>query len=215
MSDLYLDSEKIFRKVDFGHLPLEPISKLKVTTEKNSLEDRYKRLAQIKELPLSRMAVYCEETSWDRQRVNCLLCINFPSRERWERSSSSSYLDDEWKAFLKDEWTFHFRLEHWRYYFSILPESASTSLHDDKKEMIFSRNRNVGTYFGSSFSKDEWIVIEDVARDTPIHTDEEIIDMINGSSFGWRSPMFGPVMTQRFVVIYEGERECLCLGIHT
>lgn len=194
-SSLYLNSAPSFKKVDFGHLPLEPISKLKAIAEEDHLEGRQQRLAQIRALPLSLMTVHCDDAHFDRTRVECLLCDR--------------------KSFLKDDWTFHFQLEHWRYYFSMVPEALTDRLHKRLKKSLVPRNEIAQPPPDSSFSTDSWITIEDITEDKPIHTDEEIVSLVSNFSPRNNRYLIGPIMIQRFVVVSEGASSCLCLGIHT
>lgn len=64
-SDISLVNERKFRNVNFGALPLKPIPELKAIAEKEHLEDRAKRLAQIRGLPLEKMAHYCNDLQSD------------------------------------------------------------------------------------------------------------------------------------------------------
>lgn len=67
---------------------------------------------------------------------------------------------------------------------------------------------------GSIFSSDEWITIEDVTKDGPTETDEEVIDELNLYSHR-NYYLAGQVLIQHFVVILKRESKCLCLGIRT
>lgn len=140
------------------------------------------------------MTVYCRAIPLISRRVACLLCKG--------------------KLFLKDEWTLHFRYQHWKYYFSMVPESVSSELDTYRQSALVPKNDIKRASPGSIFSADKWITIEDVTEDVPIARDEAIIDYINRISV-MDHYLAGPVMIQRFVVIYQGEDTCLCLGIHT
>ncbi|KAF2124255.1 hypothetical protein P153DRAFT_371116 [Dothidotthia symphoricarpi CBS 119687] len=193
VSSFYVDADRRFTEIDIGHLPLETVSKLKAMDEEIHIADHTKRLAQIRALPLSQMTVYCKDLRFDRTRVRCLLCKSRP--------------------YLKDDWTFHFQLDHWQYYFAMLPEPLITS-HPYTEEELVPRSELVQPSPYSSFSADNWIILEDITTHVPIYTDEGIVRLIhNYSEEGYN--MKGPVMVQRFVVISRGDSSCLCLGIHT
>lgn len=200
-SSIFFGNDRKFRKIDFGNLPLEPISKLKTMAETERLEDRAKRLAQIRQLPLERMAHYCKEIPLERAKVECLLCT--------ERG---------WNIYPRDGWaTDHFRIAHWRQYFGIIP--SGSHLNGLRREKIneiipWEKQKLPQRASDSRFSEDEWITLQDVIEDIPINSDEEIVLTIAAASETWHY-LAGPVMIQRFVVVREGDGYCLCLGIHT
>jgi hypothetical protein len=67
-----------------------------------------------------------------------------------------------------------------------------------------------------AFSSESWIILDDVTSDKPILNHDRISERIARCSFKSRFwSLAGLVMIQRFVVICEGKKECLCLGIHT
>jgi hypothetical protein len=82
-----------FRRVDFGHFPLESPSKLKAIAKQDYLEDKRRRLAQIQALPLSRMTLYCKDLLIDRRKIEYLLCNGRVDKEEWAVG--------------------HFRFDHW------------------------------------------------------------------------------------------------------
>ena len=194
-SALHLSNERGFRKVDFGALPLGPISLLQCKAGQERREDREERLNQLRDLPLTLMAVYCKELPLERSKVECLLCRD----------------EAPWS---KDNWMRHFRRYHWQYYFSMLPKKASRDLGKLYKRALVPREDLPQPLSPSDFSADKWITIEDIERDVPIISDESIIDDVNQTSV-FEHYLAGPVLIQRFVVVKEGQHACLCLGIHT
>jgi hypothetical protein len=82
------------------------------------------------------------------------------------------------------------------------------------QEGLIPRNEILQPLVASPFLANKWITIENITRDAPISSDEEIVDMLC-----YHSPrnhyLSGPIMIQRFVVVAEGASSSLCLGIHT
>jgi hypothetical protein len=194
-SSVYLDNDRGFRNVDSGHLALEPTSELKVTAEQEYLEDRESRLTQIRNFPLPQMTLYSKELITDRRKQNCLLYNG--------------------SVFDKEEWAeLHFQFCHWEYYFAMVLESNSASLRSNLKRRLKPRQEFAKLFPNSKFSGDAWIILDDISEDQPIRTNKAIITPLNLSRVDDHH-IAGPVMTQRFVVIREGQRDCLCLGIHT
>ena len=203
-SSLSLNNNRKFRKVDFGNLPLEPISKLKTMAQVERLEDRTKRLAQIRQLPLKQMTYHCKDMPLEREKVECLLCPN---------SGTNTYRRDEWA-------NRHFRIVHWREYFGIISRGSCPpclpGLNVNDLMIPWERQKLSLSQRASDFrfSGDEWITLEDVIEDIPIPSDEEVATIIAMTSEVGHY-LAGPVMIQRFIVVREGDGYCLCLGIHT
>jgi hypothetical protein len=200
-STFYLQNDRNFRQIDFGNLPLEPIPKLKNMAESERLEDRTKRLAQIRQLPLDQMTHYCKNLPLETEKVECLLC---PS---------------EWNHYPRDQWaTHHFRIDHWRQYFGIIPNGSHLFRGFSRQkidEIIpWEKQKLPQRASDSRSSRDEWIVLEDVIADNPIDSDEDLVSIVANTS---EIPHYlaGPVMIRRFVVVGEGDGYCLCVGIHT
>ncbi|KAI1802395.1 hypothetical protein F4811DRAFT_401980 [Daldinia bambusicola] len=202
-----------FEKVDFGNLPLEPVSMLEEKAIAERLENRGRRLAQIRGLPLEKMVRYCEDIPDDSTRVKCLLCNDndYDSIFR-ERKLGDRPITKEPRPLPKDVWaTFHFRYEHWDYYFSMLPPNISRKLRPGAQKGLEPSN-NLTSLPG--FSAEAWINLTHVTSDKPIITDNEIILNVNRST-EMRHYLRGPVLIRRFVVVRQGVHDCLCLGIHT
>lgn len=206
-SDFQLYNHRTFRDIDFGNLPLDSIPMLEATAENEKLEDRAKHLAQVRQLPLDKMTRYCQDVADNRKKVKCLLCTD-PEKLR-----ESIYLKDEWASD-------HFRRDHWIYYFAMVPklEDRLDELPRRRRELVIPWQRQSEEHAQPAdlkCSPDGWITFEDVASDTPIDTDDEIFDVIARFSSREHHSLPGPVLIQRFVVVREGSRECLCVGIHT
>lgn len=202
-SGFILKHNPTFRDIDFGNLPLESIPTLKARAQAEQLEDRFKRLAQIHQLPLENMTRYCEDVPSDGKKVYCLLCSNPKEQTKWP----------------KDKWaTWHFRKEHWIYYFSMVP-GLSDHLSREMKGMVISQEKQSEEPPqppDQNFSAEKWITLEDVTLDTPITEDNEMANIVENHSLGYYFfSVRGPVMIQRFVVVREGSEQCLALGIHT
>ena len=161
------------------------------------LEDRAKRLAQIRQLPLDKMTLYCKDIPGDRKDVQCLLCP----------------MGGDGCSNAKDDWaSYHFRVYHWEHYFAMIPDGPDL-LRTKSGEIIPWEKQDVKRR-NSGFSAEEWIVLEDVTLDIPIDTDEKVAMVIERTSH-MNHYLAGPVMIQRFVVVREGTDHCLCVGIHT
>jgi hypothetical protein len=201
-SNLSLTNMRQFRDVDFCALPLKPISELKATAEREQLEDRAERLAQIRRLPLQQMAHYCRDSQLNNKNIQCLLCPN---------NGRNSYTRDSWASE-------HFRLYHWRQYFGMVPSINISQVERNKGENVipWDEQEKKFTKLSSSshFSVDDWIVFDDVVLDIPILTNVEIVRRLEQTSQLVHHKT-GPIMIQRFIVVREGERYCLCVGIHT
>lgn len=169
--------------------------------ETEQLEDRAKRLAQIRQLPLDKMSLYCKDLPGDRKRVQCLLCPK----------SRDGFSDT------KDDWaSHHFRFAHWEHYFAMIPGGPGL-LSRRKREKVIPWKKQIKELpqpQNSGSSAEKWIVLEDVTLDTPIRTDEELALVLETAS-QVKHFLAGPVMIQRFVVVSEGNGHCLCLGINT
>lgn len=202
-SSVFMKNDRQSYDMDCDDPPLEPMPSLEAVASNENHKDRLKRLAQIRNLPLRRMTVYCKETSSETGQVQCLLCRGAASTKPWD----------------KDQWaTSHFRFDHWRYYYGMLPDTILDRFRSEDRNNIVPWKEPARTGTTNIFSPDEWIKLEHMARDVPIPSEENIIDCINSSSFC--DPVCsepGPVQTmiRRFVVIREGPESCLCLGIHT
>lgn len=206
-SNFQLYNHRKFREIDFGNLPLDSIPKLEATAENEKLEDRAKRLAQIRRLPLEKMTRFCKDVPENREKVECLLCSD--PEEHWQ----SIHPKDDWASE-------HFRRFHWENYFAMVPELTDRLYQLEKKRLgkvipWEKQSEELAQPADPKFSPDEWIIFEDVALDTPIESDNEIFDDITSASSFNHYSLPGPVMIQRFVVVREGGRQCLCLGIHT
>ena len=196
-SSLYLHNERKFREIDFGALPLAPIPELEKRAEVETLEDRAKRLAEIRNLPLHQMTLYCDSLSPESDRVICLLC----------NRANNTLLKEHWASY-------HFRRYHWEYYFSMLPESVSNKLQDMRRAELVPSETLKQPPPASNFEAENWIDLAQVQHDVPIMKDEELVKDINYASL-LHHYLSGPVLIRRFVVVRQGKRECLCLGIHT
>ncbi|KAI1465809.1 uncharacterized protein F4812DRAFT_113077 [Daldinia caldariorum] len=199
--------EREFEKVDFGNLPLEPTSLLEEKAAAERLENRARRLDQIRNLPLEKMVRYCEDVPGDSTQVKCLLC---------ERELMDQNTKKEPPTFAKDLWaSSHFRYDHWKNYFPMLPPDASLSLRWDRKKELEPSSDLAPHILSSDFSAETWIDLTHVTDDRPIYTDNEIIGRINKSTRHKVHPLMGPILIRRFVVVRQGLDDCLCLGIHT
>ncbi|KAI1477688.1 hypothetical protein F4774DRAFT_388230 [Daldinia eschscholtzii] len=201
-----MERKRGFRKVDFGTLPLEPITTLKEKAKAESLEDRRKRLAQIRSLPLEKMVQYCEDIPHDPGVVNCLLC-----RAELRAKNSKRNIGPVSKGLWA---SLHFRIQHWEHYFSMLPPNALRGLRKDRRRRLVPSKDLTPPNPGSGFSAEKWIDLTHVTEDVPIETDEELIRVVNQTST-FDHYLRGPVLIQRFVVVCQGVADCLCLGIHT
>ncbi|KAK4074482.1 uncharacterized protein Triagg1_5078 [Trichoderma aggressivum f. europaeum] len=191
-SRLSFENKRAFRKVDFGNLPLAPIPKLKAVADREQLEDMIKRLTQIRQLPLDRMTRYCRDIPGDRKSVQCLLC-----------GQNSRILQDYWA-------TQHFRACHKEYYFGLKQDENSANLKviPWKKQL-----KKLPHSTSTEFSAEKWIVLEDITIDVPIQEDWDFSGW--DISQQYYLDVGGPIMIQRFVVVREDNKCCLCLGIHT
>ncbi|KAL2812533.1 hypothetical protein BJX63DRAFT_396572 [Aspergillus granulosus] len=101
-------------------------------------------------------------------------------------------------SFKKEFWIdHHFRINHHKIYEQI-SVSLRTADDSDTKETANAR----------------WITLEEIETDEPILSSMEIKHMrehVTASSDPWA----GIIVAQRFVVVREGTKSCLCLGIHT
>jgi hypothetical protein len=197
------------RTVDHSRLPLEPIPVLQAKAKAAYLEDRKKRLAEIQALPLDRMVQYIEEKKDIRGQVNCCLCVPTtppPDSKAW---------------MTKDSWaSWHFRIHHWNLYKpmvdqrrAVLRSLSIQSTHCESPEQ--SAFKTAEEPANPIFSPETWIVLGDITSDSPIETDREIERIVGFCSFGTHYSLPGPIMIQRFVVVREGSKSCLCIGIHT
>lgn len=201
-SGFMLHNFRTFRDIDFGDLPLEPIPTLKATSEDEQVEDRSRRLAQIRELPLEKMTRYCEDAAGGGGTVHCLLCWRPGEPHKWQ----------------KEKWASdHFRHMHWQYYFGMTPEIPTRLSREKKAEVIAweKQNTELSQPSAREFSAEKWITLEDVTLDIPIEDDYEMVSKIQHHSKAFPWPLPGPIMIQRFVVVREGNERCLALGIHT
>lgn len=191
-----------FRKIDLEYLPLEPFPSLKATAEEEQLQNRSRRLAQIRQLPLEKMTRYCEDVARDGSEVHCLLC----SRP----GQPSKHQKDDWASD-------HFRLHHWEYYFGMVPGLSSRLSRETRVSVIAWEQQSEASSQPPErdFSAERWITVDDVTLDTPIKVDDEIASVVNDHSQIHYWPLPGPIMIQRFVVVREGDGQCLVLGIHT
>ncbi|KAI1642247.1 uncharacterized protein F4817DRAFT_353380 [Daldinia loculata] len=205
-SILTLQDNREVGKIDFGNLPLEPISTLKKKAREETFENRGKRLDQIWSLPLEKMVQYCDDIPNDSTQVVCLLC-KIKLRAQHSRQVAITYPKDMWV-------TWHFRYFHWEYYFSMLPPEVSRDLGEGKRERLVPPKDLMRPLPASSFSKKKWINRTHVTSEAPITADDELVESFNESSWN-REFLRGPVLIRRFVVVRQGVDRCLCLGIHT
>lgn len=212
-----------------GNSPLGPVSD---SGYEERLQQRKRRLSQIKDLPLKQMSRFCRGIPLQRDKVNCLLCQPYAEGEY---EPVTSYSKEEWAVF-------HLRLAHWNFYFAMSPARWPIPKYLVAQEVI------ERLPIDDTFSLDHWILLEDLTTGRPIITDDEICD------YAWRAsierpggvlrvdlhppwkyrcsalsllsrrkneekeiygPIQGPVLIRRFVVVREGKWGCLCLGIHT
>lgn len=179
------------RPVKLSQLPLEPIATLKAKHEQTQKYDREKRLIQILSLPLAGMIFYAKEG--EDGKVWCTLC----------HKNTGDY---------KDTWAdLHFRLSHWERYCELRGISP-------KSYALPSIASYVATTSKASIAQPilpaDWISLKDITSDWPIREDWEIKEMFDASQAN-EPHIPGPAMIRRFVVIQEGLKSCLCLGIHT
>ncbi|KAF7167793.1 hypothetical protein CNMCM5623_000981 [Aspergillus felis] len=101
-------------------------------------------------------------------------------------------------SFKKEFWIDnHFRINHHKIYEQIRV-SLRTAENSDTKETADAR----------------WIALEDIETDEPILSSMEINHMLAHVT-STPDPWAGIIVAQRFVVVREGTKSCLCLGIHT
>lgn len=121
--------------------------------------------------------------------------------------------------------TWHFRFEHWREYFGILSSQCNGKLERKIAKVERARSgrvisweeqerKRIKSSSESPFSANRWITLEDVDLDVPISSDEKILASLLHPSMLMHY-MAGPIMIQRFIVVREGGKHCLCVGIHT
>ncbi|PKK49919.1 hypothetical protein CI102_8721 [Trichoderma harzianum] len=190
-SRLCFENKRTFRKVDFGNLPLASIPKLKAVADTERVEDMLKRLRQIRQLPLDRMTRYCRGIPGDRKSVQCLLC-----------GQGSRVLKDYWA-------TQHFRACHKEYYFGMF----QSGMVGHFKAIPWGKQlKKLPPSASTEFSAVKWITVEDITLDVPIQPDSDFAHPDISQEYYLDS---GPVMIQRFVVVREDNKYCLCLGIHT
>lgn len=198
-STLLFNDEHDVPDIDFSALPLAPVPKL----EAKELQGRANRLAQIHNLPLQQMTLYCEELPQDPDQVVCLIC------QSKTPPSPFTYSKDSWASW-------HFRLVHWKYYFSMLPGVAEMFLHINKKKDLIPFSKLKQPSPDAQFSAEAWIRLDQIKKDGPIMIDDIIAQYISYSSGPLnKGRKRGPVLIRRFVVVRQGKDRCLCLGIHT
>lgn len=142
------------------------------------------------------MTAYCASIPYDRDRVYCLLCP----------PGTPPMGKDLWAGG-------HFRRSHWQYYLSMMPKTTSDKLVDYKKTSLMAREK-LARPGGDDFSAEEWISLRHVVEDVPTMADAAIVKDLDCAS-ELKSCASGPVLIRRFVVVRQGGRDCLCLGIHT
>lgn len=196
------------------------------------LEQRKRRLSQIKDLPLKQMSRCCRRIPLLRDKVSCLLCQPYAEDDH---EPVTSYTKEEWAVF-------HLRFAHWNFYFVISSTSWPIPKYLVAQEVIQRLPMD------DTFSLEGWILLEDLTTGQPIITDDEICNYALRAStekpggvfrvdlhLPWKyrccalsvppgrkndgekmhEPIQGPVFIRRFVVVREGKWGCLCLGIHT
>ncbi|KAL6820889.1 hypothetical protein J3E69DRAFT_357255 [Trichoderma sp. SZMC 28015] len=111
---------------------------------------------------------------------------------------------------LKDYWASeNFRAWHREYYIDMIRDDDLTN-----GEAIPSEERLEGLPHPTrttEFSPEKWILLEDIISDIPIESDDYFIYEPDSLEL----TVGGPIMIQRFVVVREDSKRCLCLGIHT
>jgi hypothetical protein len=180
-----------YRKASLNKLPLQPISALKADAELIRIQDRKARLQQIYSLPLAQMIRYAEED--ESGDVICTLCRG--------------------KRFSKDFWADkHFRIVHFAEYCNI------KGIWGLRQKTTIPDVRKLVPDMTAKVLPRDWISLEDIESDFPIMSDEEIerhSNITNPPSAENEPYLPGPSMIRRFVVIREGPKSALCLGIHT
>lgn len=197
----FLVHHRSHRRVELSQLPLEPIATLKAKYKRTQKEDREKRLKQILSLPLANMIQYTKEG--ENGKVLCTLDHDY--------EADHSYHKDYWADM-------HFRLSHWQQYCimrGISPDSGelpsiASYLRSNLKSFITQPIPTVSSHV----SPTDWISLKDMTSDWPIREDWQIREMLTASQAS-EPHIPGPAMIRRFVVIQEGLKSCLCLGIHT
>lgn len=191
ISTRFTVDHRSYRPVKLSQLPLEPIATLKAKQEQTQKYDREKRLIQILSLPLAEMIFYAKEA--EDGKVWCILC-------------------HENTGLHKDTWAdMHFRYSHWQRYC----ELRGISPKSNKLPSIASYVPTIARVsIPQPILPTDWISLKDITSDRPIREDWEIKEMI-GATQEQEPHVRGPTMIRRFVVIREGLKSCLCLGIHT
>jgi hypothetical protein len=188
-----------------GGQTLVGVAKLPQTVAALQEKAKTVRLAQFLSLPLRHMVQYSEENKMDQNMVRCVLC-----------TGGAPASDSEcWMP--KDFWASeHFRWDHWKYYKMAHREKLCRKIpSSDTKDSYASPLGIPGRSTGDSFSPNSWLKLEGITSWCAIDSDEEIESLLAGAS---QNPWWycdGPTMIRRFVVIREGSKSCLCLGIHT
>jgi hypothetical protein len=189
------------RRIELCQLPLEPIATLKARQEQTQTEDRKKRLRQFLSLPLAEMTKHTKDG--ENGKVICTICSG--SR------NSESYDKDYWA----DE---HFRMTHWELYCTMRGISPDSSKLPSIASYLKYKSKPTNTMSMSTVSSHvspaNWICLKDKMSDRPILEDWEVRELGVFSQVN-EPHICGPVMVRRFVVIQEGLKSCLCLGIHT
>lgn len=104
-------------------------------------------------------------------------------------------LPDSRALMRKEDWAvWHFRAMHWNLY----QEMKNPSYQGSQKP---------------TFSSERWITLKDINSDSEMPPDWRVESAKDKSSFGF--DLYGPFLLRRFVVVREGIKSCLCLGIHT
>ncbi|KAL2836906.1 hypothetical protein BJX68DRAFT_273307 [Aspergillus pseudodeflectus] len=179
------DSESSTQRVLWLDLPLGSASDFR---ERQHLRDRRRqeRLEQILQLPLAEMFKYATLEA-DGQQVGCNIC-------RDQRHEDRKYGKEEWVAE-------HFRMCHFQTYQAL----ATTTTAGD-------HNSHNGTTERITLS------LDDIKKAEPILSDKEIVQSLDPDGdppSNAYSPWTGAIMIRRFVVVRQGTRSSLCLGIHT
>lgn len=153
--------------------------------------DREKRLIQILSLPLAEMGFYAKET--EDGKVWCILC----------HENTGDH---------KDTWAdIHFRLRHWERYCQLRGISPTSNTLPSVASYVPTISK---VSIPQLILPTDWISLKDITSDRPIREDWEIKEMF-GATQENEPHISGPTMIRRFVVIQEGLKSCLCLGIHT
>lgn len=141
------------------------------------------------------MIIFCKKIDDSRRMVQRLLCTDQNSYRR-------------------DDWTSHFRMDHWQYYFNMVPEQVSKGVPGRFAKSTVRPLEIEQPSDSNIFSAQEWITLADIEEEVPIISDHEIITRLEMATYlEHRAP--GPTLVQRFVVVREGDDACLYVIVHS